>query len=149
MPGLAAYYLIKEKGEYLPIVDYFSKKDFELFLNAGHREWLEAKYRTYNYRPISLSFKSFVPYGPCHKDTLRIALIMFASNLFDSCPSMGLVRKEMEGIESVDFNFGRDVPKHFDDLLEESRTVNITSKIEILQVELHEVRIDENRTGDK
>lgn len=140
MSGIVAYYYVGQGGGFMGS-DGMAGKDLEIMVGAGSREWLEASYTTYNYRPISLKFKTFVPFGPCHEDTLRIAMILFASNLFDSCPSMNKVREEMEQIEFIDFDCNRNIPPHFMDLLEESRSVDISEEVTIYLAALEEVKI--------
>ena len=112
-----------------------SDYDFEITVFASDREYYEVKYKTYNFKPISLSFEGFVPFGPGEKDTLRIAMILFASNLFEECPSMKILKKEMEGMKYIDFCVGKSIPEHFMDLLEESRSIDITEKVAITKPE--------------
>ena len=140
MSGIVAYYYVGQGGGFLGS-DGLAGKDLEIRVGVADREWLEASYTTYNYKPLSMSLKSFVPFGPGHKDTLRIAMILFASNLFESCPSFNLVKQEMDQIEYIDFSYGRNVPPHFMDLLEESRSVDIKDKATVYFANLREVEI--------
>ena len=140
MSGIVAYYYVGQGGGFLGS-DGMAGKDLEIRVGAGNREWLEVSYTTYNFKPMNMSLKSFVPFGPGHEDTLRIAMILFASNLFEECPSFDLVKREMDQIEFIDFSYGQNVPPHFMDLLEESRSVDITDKATIYFAELREVEI--------
>lgn len=140
MSGIVAYYYVGQGGGFMGS-DGMAGKDLEIRVGAGHTEWLEAGYTTYNYKPMSMSLKSFVPFGPVHEDTLRIAMILFASNLFESCPSFNKVKQEMEQIEFIDFSSGYNVPPHFMDLFEESKSVDISDKVTIYLAKLEEVRI--------
>ena len=140
MSGIVAYYYVGKGGGFMGS-DGMAGKDLEIRVGAGNREWLEASYSTYNYKPLGMSLKRFVPFGPEHEDTLRIAMILYASNLFDSCPSFDLVKKEMENIEFIDFSAGYNVPPHFKDLLEESRSVDISDKVTIYFAPLREVNL--------
>ena len=140
MAGIVAYYYVGSSGGFMGS-DGLAGKDLEIRVGAANREWLEASYTTYTFKPISLKLKSFVPYGPGDKDTLRIAMILFASNLFESCPSFDIVKKEMDQIEFIDFNAGRNIPEHFDQLLEESRSVDISGKADIYLAKLTRVEI--------
>lgn len=140
MAGIVACYYVGHGGGFMGS-DGLAGKDLEIKVGASDREWLEAAYTTYTFKPLSLKFKSFVPYSPGHKDTLRIAMILFASNLFESCPSFSAVQKEMDQIEYIDFNMGRNIPEHFEQLLEESRFVDISDKVDIYLAELRRVEI--------
>ncbi len=140
MSGIVAYYYVGQGGGFLGS-DGMAGKDLEIRVGAADREWLEASYTTYTYQPMSMSLRSFVPFGPGHKDTLRIAMILFASNLFETCPSFDTVKREMDQIEFIDFSAGYNVPPHFKDLLEESRSVDIGEKATIYLAELREVSI--------
>lgn len=140
MSGIVAYYYVGQGGGFLGS-DGMAGKDLEIRVGAADREWLEASYTTYNYQPMNMSLKSFVPYGPGHKDTLRIAMVLFASNLFEMCPSFDTVKREMDQVEYIDFSAGYNVPPHFKDLLEESRSVDISERVTIYLAELREVSI--------
>ena len=140
MSGIVALYYVGHGGGFLGS-DGLAGKDLEIRVGAADREWLEASYTTYTFKPISLKLKSFVPYGPGHEDTLRIAMILFASNLFESCPSFEIVQKEMDQIEYIDFSAGFNVPEHFKQLLEESRSIDINDKVDIYLASLRKVEI--------
>ena len=140
MSGIVAYYYVGQGGGFMGS-DGMAGKNLEIRIYAGNREWIEAGYTTYNYRPLSMSLKSFVPFGPVHDDTLRIAMILFASNRFETCPSFEKVKRETEQIEYIDFDANRNVPPHFMDLFEESKSVDISDRVTIYFAPLSEVTI--------
>ena len=138
MAGISAYYYIGGAGGFLGS-DGLNGKDVEIAVWESDRRSLVVNYLTYKYKPMYMTLKSFVPHGPVDKDQARIALILFASNLFKDCPSYNKVKNECEGVESIDFSSGRNVPKHFYDLLEESKQIDLNDKVNMYFAILYDV----------
>ena len=142
MSGIVAYYLVGTGGGFLGS-DGLASVDFIIGVGASDVEWFElVKYRTYNHTPLAMSLKSFVPKGPDDPDKLRVAMVLWASELFKDCPSYELVKRELEGVESMALHTGYDVPEHFWDLIEESRSVTIPEDVMICLAPLCDVDID-------
>ena len=147
MAGTAAYYFIGQGGGFMGS-DGMAGYELMVEVGAGSREWLSLYDRkSYNFPPMSMSVKTFVPKGPEDMDKLRIALILWVSELFRDCPSYETVKAELQGVEFVDFDTGRGVPKHFYDLLEESRSVDISDRVNLYCAPLYDVGIDEPYPG--
>lgn len=124
MAGISAFYYVGGAGGFVGS-DGLLGKDIEIEVWEGDKRTLVAKYKTYNYQPMYMNLDRFVPRGPEDKDQARIALILFASNLFKDCPSYEIVKQECDGVDSIDFSSGFNVPNHFYDLLEESRQIDL------------------------
>ena len=140
MSGIAAYYLAGGSGGYMGADGLNGGVDFYVELWVGHREAFAVNYVTYNYLPMSLSLKSFVPYEPFDTERKeRTMAILFASNLFAECPSFEKVRQECEGVERIDFNLGTNVPEHFEDLYEESKKVKLPERFHLYFANLQSV----------
>lgn len=140
MAGIGAYYYIGGAGGFMGS-DGLNGKDIEIEVWEGDRRTLVAKHLTYNYKPMYMNLKRFTPHGPYDEDQERIALILFASNLFVDCPSYEVVKKECEGIESMDFSSGLNVPKHFYDLLEETRQIDLKDKVNMYMAIIRSVNL--------
>ena len=140
MAGISAYYYIGGAGGFMGS-DGLNGKDIEIAVWEGDRRALVAKHLTYNHHPMYMNLKRFVPHGPDDEDQARIALILFASNLFKDCPSYEKVKLECEGIDFIDFSSGLNVPKHFYDLLEESRQINLKDKVNMYFAILYDVNL--------
>lgn len=145
MAGIVAYYFVGGGGGFQG-ADGMGNCDFVVEVGAGSREWLSlVKYLSYNHKPISVSVKTMIPTDPYDKDRARRMLILWASDLFESCPSFELVKKEIEGTEFVDFHMGYGVPEHFNDLLEESRTIDLNSLINVYFAPLSDIDMNDER----
>ena len=138
MAGISAYYYIGGAGGFMGS-DGLNGKDIEIAVWEGDRRALVAKHLTYNYQPMYMNLKRFVPHGPDDEDQARIALILFASNLFKDCPSYEKVKSECEGVDFIDFSSGLNVPKHFCDLLKESRQIDLKDKVNMYFAILYDV----------
>ena len=138
MAGITACYFIGGAGGFAGH-DGINGKDIEIEVWEGDRMTLVAKHLTYNLQPMYMSLKSFIPCGPDDENKERIALILFASNLFKDCPSYEKVKLECEGIDFVDFSSGLNVPKHFYNLLEESKQIDLKDKVNMYFASLHDI----------
>lgn len=140
MAGISAYYYVGGAGGFMGS-DGLNGKDIEIAVWEGNRRALVANHLTYTYRPMFMKLNRFVPYGPDDEDQARIALILFASNLFEECPSYEKVKLECEGVDFIDFNTGLNVPKHFYELLEESRQIDLKDKVNMYFAILYDVNL--------
>ena len=140
MAGIVAYYYVGGAGGFNG-GDGLNGLCFDLEVWAGDREALSVNYHSYDLKPISLSLKTFVPKGPNDEDKARRAMILFASNLFEECPSFEKVKNEMGQIDYIDFSSGINVPAHFNDLLEESRNIEIPDNIYVYFAPLKKIMI--------
>ena len=140
MAGISAYYFIGGAGGFLGS-DGLNGKDMEVAVWEADVRSLVVNYLTYAYKPMYKALKGFVPKGPNDPNQARTVLLLFASNLFESCPSYGKVKSECEGIESIDFSSGFNVPKHFYDLLEESKQVDLSGKVNLYFAPIQNVDI--------
>lgn len=140
MAGISAYYYVGEAGGYLGS-DGLNGRDIEITIWEADKRTLVVNYLNDYYVPMSPSLKSFVPNGPDDDMQAKRALILFASNLFKDCPSYQKVKIECEGIDSIDFSSGYNVPRHFDDLLEESKQLDLSDKVHMYLAILSDVKI--------
>lgn len=124
MSGISGYYYIGTAGGFLG-ADGLLGKDVEITIWEGDVRSLSVRYLTNRYEPMSKELKSFIPKGPDDENQAREAIILFASNLFKDCPSYDKVKLECEGIDRIDFCDKTSVPKHFYDLLEESKSIKL------------------------
>ena len=138
MAGIGGYYYIGNAGGFLGS-DGLNGKDIEIEIWHGDRKCLVANYLSNNFKPISTKLRKFVPHGPEDKDEARIALILFASNLFVDCPSYNKVKIECEDLEYIDFSSRTNVPPHFNDLLEESKQIDIKDKVYMYESVLNDI----------
>ena len=140
MAGISAYYYIGGAGGFLGS-DGLNGKDVEIEVWEGDRRSLVVNYLTYTYKPMCMTLKAFVPNGPDDPNQAREALLLFASNLFEDCPSYNKVKNECEGVKYIDFSSGLNVPKHFYDLLEESKQVDLSDKVNMYFAILRDVHL--------
>lgn len=140
MAGIYGYYYIGGAGGFMGS-DGLNSKDIEIEVWEGDRRTLVAKHLTYNFQPMSMNLKKFVPHGPDDEDQARIALILFASNLFKDCPSYEKVKVECEGIDFIDFSAKLNVPNHFYDLLEESKQLDLKDNVNMYFAILQDVNL--------
>ena len=140
MAGISAYYFVGGAGGFMGS-DGMLGRDIEIAVWEGNRRALVVNYLNNYYQPIGANLKKFIPSGPNDKDQERIALILFASNLFKDCPSYEKVKSECEGIEYIDFNMMINVPKHFNDLLEESKQMDLSEIVNMYFTPLCDVSL--------
>lgn len=141
MAGISGYYYIGTAGGFQG-ADGLLGKDIEIEVWESDRMALVAsKYYTDNYQPIYKDLRKFIPHGPNDKDMVRIAVILFASNLFKDCPSYEKVKLECEGIDYIDFSSKKNVPRHFYDLLEESRKIELDDRAHMFYSCIDEIKI--------
>lgn len=151
MAGIVAFYYVGRRSDSLAADGMM---DYELMIEvgAGFREWFKLHRReSYNYPPMSMSVETFVPEGSMHPDSLRIAMLLWASSLFKNCPSYNLVKQDLEsaGTKFIDFCTGDGVPAHFHDLLEESRNVDISDEVAIYGNSLYTVTMDDQYAWER
>lgn len=130
MAGISAFYYIGGAGGFMGS-DGLNGKHIEIEVWEADRRTLVANYLSNYYKPMYKDLKSFVPHGPDDKEQARIALILFASNVFKDCPSYKKVKVECKGINYIDFSAKLNVPEHFYDLLEESRQIELNDEVNI------------------
>lgn len=140
MSGISAYYYIGNAGGFLGS-DGLNGIDFTIAVWEADRRTLTVDYQSDRYVPLSQNLRSFVPAGPCDSEQARRAMLLFASNLFAECPSYQMVKDECGLIESMDFSTGRNVPPHFNDLLEESKQIDLDGKVHIFFAPLRDVAL--------
>lgn len=130
MAGISRKYYIGGAGGFLGL-DGLNGIDFEIDVWESDIRSLVVRYFDDRYEPISKDLISFVPKGPDDPDQNRKAIVLFASNLFKDCKSYEIVKKEFEGVKYVNFCNEESVPAHFYDFLEESRSIDVSEKINI------------------
>lgn len=140
MAGIGNYYYVGGVGGFMG-ADGLNGRDIEIAVWHGDRKALVPNYLTNHYHPMSPSIKRLIPKGPEDENEPREALIIFASELFKECPSYEKVKLECEGLDEVNLCFEENTPKHFYDLLEESKKINLEDKVHMFYSELHEIKI--------
>ena len=93
-----------------------------IFRGDGGRIWYESHYLSEKIKPLG-KISRIVPSSPEDPNQLLDALITFAPDYFDSCPSMKTVREKLEGVSFLDFDSGDSIPSEWEQLRSEVRNV--------------------------
>ena len=144
MAGIVALYYLGFGGGFKG-ADGMAGYEFTIEVGASDREWFALRDRlSYNYPPLCMSVTTFIPKGPMDKDSIRIAMILWASSIFKNCPSYNLVKNELEEMKTdyIDFDCNRNVPLHFYTLLEESRSISLPEDVFIYASPLYTATMD-------
>ena len=100
--------------------DGINRLDLLILVGDGDRRWFEARIFNPEIRPLG-EVEIIIPQGPDHPDSLLDALIAFFPSYFDDCPTMAQVRKEIEGVQRLDFDRGEGIPESWEQLRKEAR----------------------------
>lgn len=93
-----------------------------IFRGDGGRIWYESHSLSEKVSPLG-NITRIVPSGPEDPNQLLDALITFAPDYFDSCPSMKTVKEKLQGISFLDFDSGDGIPSEWEQLRSEVRKV--------------------------
>ena len=107
MAGYSKIYCIGPEGGFMGC-DGISRLDLMILVGDGNRQWLEARIFNPEIRPLG-EMKSIIPNGPNDPDC------------FEDCPTMAQVRKEMEGVQLMDFDLKKGIPESWEQLRNEVR----------------------------
>jgi hypothetical protein len=119
MAGYSKIYCIGPEGGFMGC-DGISRLDLIILVGDGNRQWLEARIFNPEIRPLG-EMKSIIPNGPNDPDSLLDTLIAFFPSYFEDCPTMAQVRKEMEGVQLMDFDLKKGIPESWEQLRNEVR----------------------------
>ena len=93
-----------------------------IFRGDGGRIWYESHSLSEKVSPLG-NITRIVPSGPEDPNQILDALITFAPDYFDSCPSMKTVKEKLQGISFLDFDSGDGIPSEWEQLRSEVRKV--------------------------
>ena len=119
MAGYSKIYCIGPEGGFMGS-DGINRLDLLILVGDGDRRWFEARIFNPEIRPLG-EVEIIIPQGPDHPDSLLDALIAFFPSYFDDCPTMAQVRKEIEGVQRLDFDRGEGIPGSWEQLRKEAR----------------------------
>jgi hypothetical protein len=119
MAGYSKIYCIGPEGGFMGS-DGINRLDLLILVGDGDRRWFEARIFNPEIRPLG-EVEIIIPQGPDHPDSLLDALIAFFPSYFDDCPTMAQVRKEIEGVQRLDFDRGEGIPESWEQLRKEAR----------------------------
>ena len=119
MAGYSKIYCIGPEGGFMGF-DGINRLDLLILVGDGDRRWFEARIFNPEIRPLG-EVEIIIPQGPDHPDSLLDALIAFFPSYFDDCPTMAQVRKEIEGVQRLDFDRGEGIPESWEQLRKEAR----------------------------
>jgi len=128
MAGFSKLYCIGGLGGHQG-ADGINPIEMQIWVGDSGRQWLEARYFRNGIKPIA-DLKMIIPRKPNHPDNLLDACIAFYPRAFRECKSLAKVRRQLKGVETLDFDLDREeIPDSWYQLREEARepllTVNI------------------------
>lgn len=92
----------------------------QIWVGDADRQWLEPHYVDASIRPLG-SVRTIVPDRPDDPSGLINACIVFFPGHFEQCPSLSVVRGQLQTATRLDFNLGKDeVPKEWTELRKEA-----------------------------
>ena len=95
-------------------------------------------------RPMA-GLQTMVPAGPDDPLALLDAAIVFASPLFERCPSFNTVALQLEGVGKLDFDLGQSAPIEWAQLRREA--LPIFQRLNVFEADLRIVDIGKLRVG--
>ena len=93
-----------------------------IFRGDGGRIWYESHSLSEKVSPLG-NITRIVPSGPEDPNQILDALITFAPDYFDTCPSMKTVKEKLQGISFLDFDSGDGIPSEWEQLRSEVKKV--------------------------
>ena len=132
MAGFSRVYFIGSTGGFMGS-DGLARPFIQILQGEGGRQWLEAIYQDPNARAIA-ELKTVVPVSPDDPLALLDAAIVFASHLFEGCPTFNTVAAQLEGVGKLDFDIGQSAPTEWAQLRTEA--LPIFRKLNVFEAEL-------------
>ena len=83
--------------------DGVNQIEFMLLEGSAGRMWISVKHFTDNYSPMGRA-EVFIPEDPYDPFILLDACLLFAPQLFDSCPTLDIAQKQIGLKKRIDFN---------------------------------------------
>lgn len=120
-------------------VDGVNQIDFMLLEGSAGRMWISVKHFTDNYSPMG-KVELFVPETPYDPFILLDACLLFAPQLFISCPTLDIAQKQIGRVKRVDFNAKTElITSEWQALRSEAR--DTFNKLAIWKGELKEMKL--------
>lgn len=120
MAGFSKIYCIGGLGGFMG-ADGINPIEVQIWVGDSSRQWMEARYFRKGIKPIG-DLKKIIPAAPDHPDNLLDACIAFYPRAFRDCPSLSKVKRQLRGIECLDFDQNQDeIPEDWYRLREEAR----------------------------
>lgn len=135
MAGFSKVYFIGSTGGFMG-ADGLARPFVQILQGEGNRQWFEAVYQDDEMRPMA-GLRTMVPARPDDPLALLDAAIVFASRLFEQCPSFNTVAAQLEGVGKLDFDIGRSAPAEWTALRREA--LPIFQKLNVFEAELRPV----------
>jgi hypothetical protein len=135
MAGFSKVYFIGSTGGFMG-ADGLARPFIQILQGEGSRQWLEAIYQDENMRPMA-GLQTLVPARPDDPVVLLDAAIVFASRLFEECPSFSTVAAQLEGVGKLDFDIGRSAPSEWAQLRREA--LPIFQELDVFEATLQPV----------
>ena len=119
MAGFSKLYCVGRLGGFQG-ADGINPILFQIWVGDADRQWLEPHYVDASIRPLG-SVRTIVPEGPDDPSALIDACIAFFPEHFKQCPSLTVVRGQLQTVTRLDFNLGKDdIPKEWTQLRREA-----------------------------